>query len=335
MSQVSTDSKPSASAPPPITVGLPVYNGQKYLAQAIESILGQTFPDFELIISDNASTDRTQEICLGYVARDPRVRYFRNERNLGAGPNYDLCFERARSKYFKWAAHDDLIAPDFLEKTKTKMDANSDAVLCCTGVTEIGPEDKVIRVYNNDRSRLESRRPSDRFAEMILTPHGCTDFFGLFRREALSGSELHGAYGGSDRVLLAEMALRGRFVQVLEPLFFNREHSERFTRAKFADRGHVGQWLGTSQSSRGQLYYWLTYKNYWFVVNKSVSDRDERLACYRHLLEWWLSDYNARDMANDLLWSISPALLDGVRKVKRAFVGERKPLLPGDLKSER
>src|SRR3990172_5611242 len=122
MSQVSTSSKPDAAATRLIAVGLPVYNGQKYLAQAIESILGQTFADFELIISDNASTDRTQEICQAYAARDPRVRYFRNERNLGAGPNYDLCFERARSKYFKWAAHDDVIAPDFLEKTKANLE---------------------------------------------------------------------------------------------------------------------------------------------------------------------------------------------------------------------
>ncbi len=288
-----------------------------------------------MIISDNASTDRTQEICQAYAARDPRVRYFLNERNLGAGPNYDLCFERARSKYFKWAAHDDVIAPDFLEKTKAKLEDNPDAVVCCTGVTEIGPDNQVIRVYNSDRPRLESQRASDRFAEMILTPHGCADFFGLFRREALIGSELHGAYGGSDRVLLAEMALRGRFVQVLEPLFFNREHSERFTRARFEDRGHVGQWLDTSKAYRGQRYYWLTYKNYWLVVNKTVSVGGERLACYRHLFRWWFTDYNARDMANDLLWSVSPALLGGVRKVKRALVGERKPLLPGDLKPER
>ena len=99
---------------PRICLGLPVYNGERYLRQAIDSMLAQTFRDFELIISDNASTDRTREICLEYQKRDPRVRYFRNESNIGPAANFNLVFQRAHAEYFKWVAADDVCEPDFL-----------------------------------------------------------------------------------------------------------------------------------------------------------------------------------------------------------------------------
>ncbi len=89
-----------APGAPRVSIGLPVFNGERYLARAIDSVLGQDFRDFELIICDNASTDRTAEICAAYARRDARVRYVRNPRNLGAGPNYDRCFHLARGTYF-------------------------------------------------------------------------------------------------------------------------------------------------------------------------------------------------------------------------------------------
>ena len=99
---------------PRVSIGMPVYNGEKYLEEAIQSILAQTYSDFELVISDNASTDKTQEICLEYAARDSRVRYHRNEKNLGAAPNYNRTFELSTGQYFKWADYDDLLAEEFL-----------------------------------------------------------------------------------------------------------------------------------------------------------------------------------------------------------------------------
>ncbi len=101
---------------PPVAIGLPVFNAEKYLSQAVDSILAQTFSDFHLIISDNASTDRTQEICQAYAAQDNRIRYSRNHRNLGASPNFNRVFELSSHQYFKWAPHDDMIAPEFLAR---------------------------------------------------------------------------------------------------------------------------------------------------------------------------------------------------------------------------
>lgn len=98
---------------PKVSVGLPVYNGEKYLPQAIKSLLAQTFAEFELIICDNASTDRTQEISRTFTKRDQRIRYHRNPNNLGAAANFNLSFRLSSGEYFKWAA-DDLCAPEFL-----------------------------------------------------------------------------------------------------------------------------------------------------------------------------------------------------------------------------
>src|SRR5919112_5909956 len=104
------------TARPRVTIGLPVYNGERFLEQALDGLLAQTFTDFELIISDNASTDRTPEICQAYAARDSRIRYVRQPENIGAGPNHNILVPMARGEYFKWASHDDLYDPDLVAK---------------------------------------------------------------------------------------------------------------------------------------------------------------------------------------------------------------------------
>jgi glycosyltransferase involved in cell wall biosynthesis len=101
---------------PQVSVGLPVYNGERFVADALASILAQTWQDLEVIVCDNASTDRTREICEAFAARDPRVRYYRNERNLGASPNWNRAFELSRGELFKWAAHDDVLCPTYIER---------------------------------------------------------------------------------------------------------------------------------------------------------------------------------------------------------------------------
>ena len=119
------------SCKPRVTIGMPVYNGAALVGAALESILAQTLTDFELIISDNASTDATAEVCRSYAAKDRRIRYYRNEKNLGAAPNFNRVVELATNgvPYFKWAAHDDVIAPTFLEKCARVLDAAPQSVV--------------------------------------------------------------------------------------------------------------------------------------------------------------------------------------------------------------
>ena len=334
MSDAVTQRGASETLTPLVSVGIAVYNGENYLAKAIESVLSQTFRNFELIICDNASTDRTQEICEDFAGRDGRVRYFRNERNLGAGPNHDLAFHRSRGKFFNWLSHDDLFAPTYLEEAVACFADNPDAVLCYVGIREIGPKDELLRVYENDLPGVDASRPSVRLAGMILYTHQCEPTFGLFRRETLVGSSLHGNYPGSDRVILAEIALRGRCVTVSKPLFIHREHNERFTRAVLlGDRTKAESEWHTDHSAKktgARLITFVVYKNYWRVVRQNVRDRGERWACYGQLLRWWFMDRHFRSAVKCTLGYVHPDLLTKAINVKRSLFGVSAPR-PGGL----
>jgi glycosyltransferase involved in cell wall biosynthesis len=313
-----------AAPAPVVSIGLPVFNGERYLDATIRSILGQDFADLELVICDNASTDATPAICQAHAARDARVAYHRQPRNLGAGPNYDACFHRARGRYFKWAAHDDMLAPDYLRLAVAALEAAPHAVLCTTGITEIGPEDEVLRRYANRFPGIDAPSPARRLGAVIHTTHQCEDFFGLFRRDALVGSGLHGLYAGSDRVLLAEMALRGPWVQVEAPVFLHREHPHRYTRALLLkDRREAALWQDSSAAAqRASTQFHLTvWRHYWRAVTRNVHDAASRRACRAELLRWWLTDGHAADVARDLARASSPALFQALRAAKRLLRG--------------
>ena len=115
---------------PKVSIGMPVLNGENYIEPAIRSILAQTYSDFELIISDNASQDRTEEICLYYAKKDRRIRYHRNDSNIGAARNFNRTVELAKGQYFKWAAHDDTLAPEYLEKCLEVLEQDESLILC-------------------------------------------------------------------------------------------------------------------------------------------------------------------------------------------------------------
>jgi len=293
---------------PIVGIGLPVFNGERYLAQTIDSILAQTFENFELVICDNASTDRTQEIAEGYALRDARVRYYRNDRNLGAGPNYDLCFYRSRGEYFKWAAHDDLLAPDFIAQCVTLLDRNPDAVMSAVGVTHIDSEGRVLRVETFPCSCLASPSPAARFTTTLLNRHGCAscvNFFGVFRRVALLTSQLHGNYGHSDSVLLAEMALRGPSVIVPAPLFFDRDHPGRLTNKGTSPTDMVG-WWDQSKTGKREPYILIAYTNLWRLALAAPLPLAERLRAISGLISWWTVRHNFRSAIDQSLWCIAP-----------------------------
>jgi glycosyltransferase involved in cell wall biosynthesis len=98
------------NAAPRLSIGLPVYDGENYLAESLDALLGQSYEDFELIISDNASTDGTADIRRRYQKQDLRIRHIRQPRNFGLAPNHNFVFEQARGELFKRAPHNDLHA---------------------------------------------------------------------------------------------------------------------------------------------------------------------------------------------------------------------------------
>jgi glycosyltransferase involved in cell wall biosynthesis len=211
---------------PMVSVGMPVYNGEKYLRQALNSLLAQDYEDFELIISDNGSTDRTREICLEYAGSDQRIRYYRAEANQGAAWNYNQVFALAQGAYFKWAAHDDECLPRFLSRcVETLEQASASVVLVYPKSELIDAEGKVIGL---DQDCLETRRPRphQRFADLLRNVSKASTVFGLIRAEALRKTRLIDRFIASDYVLLGELALLGELWEIPDVLFRRRFHPE-------------------------------------------------------------------------------------------------------------
>ncbi len=308
--------------PPRVSIGLPVYNGENYLAEAMDSILGQTYDDFELIICDNASTDRTAEICADYAARDARIRYYRNPTNIGGGPNFDRTFELSSGgEYFRWAAHDDLIRPTFLEVCVNALDADAEAVLCQPLVELIDAKGKVVGIFDPNLTGTWSTRASDRFAAVVLQVHMCTDCFGVIRRSALEGSPLNGNYPGSDQVLLAVLALRGRYIQIRELLFQNRSCPQRYSDGAAYDERSAR--IDTSKAGKVQYPLWRQYGQYAREVRQHDLSPGDRLRCYGHLAHWWFVNWNAPRMAIDIIANHYPRAFPMARRLKHRFLGPK------------
>jgi len=210
---------------PRVNIGMPVYNGERFLEEAIDSMLNQSFKDFELIISDNASTDRTQEICRAYLARDRRIRYFQNQTNLGATANFNRVFELSSGEYFKLANADDLSAPDLLAKCVAVLDAHPEVVLCYPKTTIIDENGDMIRQYE-DNLDLRISSATDRFRAARQRIGLVNVLQGLIRSNALRRTSLMGNFLASDVVLVVELTLYGQFYEIPQRLFFRRIHPQ-------------------------------------------------------------------------------------------------------------
>jgi glycosyltransferase involved in cell wall biosynthesis len=226
---------------PKLSIGIPVFNGQELLPELLDSLLRQTFRDFEIVISDNASSDRTQDICLDYARRDSRVRYTCNERNLGANPNHNRVFELSTAPLFKWAAHDDLYHHDYLEACVRLLDENPDVVLAHTGTAFIDETGELLPFEQETGSFVDpttGRRywpdvPSigdtpiatSRLWQVLTRALWGSHMFGVMRREILQQTALLPYFEGADRAMLAELALLGRFKCANDRLFLKRFHA--------------------------------------------------------------------------------------------------------------
>jgi len=206
---------------PEVSVGMPVHNGERYLAEAVQSILGQTFSDFELIISDNASTDGTAEICEELAARDSRIRYARQEVNIGAAGNWNFVARAARGTFFKWTSANDRCDRMMLEKCVNVLRHEDDAVLCYGRTSLIDGQGNETGLYAYDFS-FQQARPSERFITVRNRMNLNNAFQGLMRLQSLKQTRLHRRYPDSDLILFAELALYGAFRLLPEILLYRR-----------------------------------------------------------------------------------------------------------------
>lgn len=254
---------------PLVSIGMPVYNGEKFLQQALDSTLAQTYPNFELIISDNHSNDRTEAICLEYAARDLRIKFERNERNLGAARNYNLVLGRATGKYFRWASSDDLFAPDSLEKCVEMLESHSEAVLCYPKTVLIDDLGKTIGVHNENLD-LRSSDVRDRFVQALAKAGLGNVIYGLIRSEVLRQTGLMGNYPGADVVLIQELTLYGQFIEIPSTYFYRRKHAHAFSSIKSIKEQQ--EFFDPGTQGRLFMYLWRHYAQHVVSVYRSPVD---------------------------------------------------------------
>jgi glycosyltransferase involved in cell wall biosynthesis len=210
-------------ATPLVSVAIPAYNCERYIAQSIESLLNQSFRDFELIISDNASTDGTEAVCRRYEAQDSRVRYVRRSENVGGPGNFRYVFSLCSGKYVKWSTADDHWHPEFLREAVAFLEARPDFVLCYPKTQLIDAEGHKIEDYE-DNLELASDSPRQRFRDLFRLIGLCNAHLGLLRRDAMLRTKLIAGHMASDVDFLAEMALIGKFHVLPDVRFYRRYH---------------------------------------------------------------------------------------------------------------
>ncbi|MDX1539774.1 MAG: glycosyltransferase family 2 protein [Geminicoccaceae bacterium] len=315
--------------PPKVTIGLPVYNGERFLARALDSHLAQTFQDFELIISDNASTDGTRKICEDYAARDPRIHYHCVDENRGAMWNFNRCLELARGEYFKWSAHDDIIEPTFLERCVEALDADASLALCHSRAKVVDEHMTVIGLYDPGALKTDSPSASTRFGARI-TGRTCIEIFGLMRTRMIRNNPRgpFQSFVGADRAVLAELAVDGRFACVPEYLFLNGEHLGRSTSPK----GPLDRLSFYTPVRKGARSFpiWSLFGAYADIVHRRFTSFGDRCRCYGHMGRALFTRFNIVKMMLEPLSAFVPGVyqaaagaqralgLDGYRNVRRS-----------------
>jgi glycosyltransferase involved in cell wall biosynthesis len=220
---------------------MPVYNGERFIRRALDSLLAQTFTDFELIICDNASTDGTRPICLEYAEKDERIRYYRNDVNIQPISNFNRVLGYASGEYFMWAAHDDRWAPSFVESLAEALDSDPEAVLAFCRFANIDEDGHLIRTFREKWKEVFSRSKFWQFARMTLSDELMTQkanhIYGLMRKDALvDGGGMvsfpNMSYAGEDILTLLRLLVKWDFVIVDQVLFYYRARSHTTRRSE-------------------------------------------------------------------------------------------------------
>jgi glycosyltransferase involved in cell wall biosynthesis len=286
---------PETPARPKVSIGLPVYNGADHLGAALDSFLRQSFRDFELIVCDNASTDKTAEICQAVAATDGRIRYYRNPENIGGVRNENLTFHLARGEYFKLAAHDDLVSDDFIERSLEVLEASPEVELCVPQV----------RLIDGSGDPLEGTAP---VAGLEQAPHQrlraiadrwymCEGIYGVVRVSSMRAVRLQANHLHSDRTVLAELALRRPFAVANEAILYRRLHGGN----AFRDwRGRMA-WFQPELKQTGaiRLPHWLQLVDYMCVLLRADLGPKQSILCSIEVLNWVLRSW--RNLAMDVV----------------------------------
>jgi glycosyltransferase involved in cell wall biosynthesis len=278
---------------------MPVYNGERFLAKALDSYLSQSFTNFQILLSDNASTDHTEEIARGYAARDKRIRYHRNPKNMGAGWNYLRVYTLATGKYYKQAAHDDFCEPEFLAECINALESDPEIVVAYTKTRMVDGEGKLVEDYECPL-RTDSNDPLVRFGDLVLINHRCFPIFGVHRLSALRSLPPMGSFPHADGVLLAQLGLMGRFYESKKRLFISTKHDGQssYTLSSRSDKprkfrltSRVGrlpsqEWWDPNRKKDITLPEWNIFVQYMKSVDRSSLGFSQKVRAAGILARW-------------------------------------------------
>lgn len=284
---------------PRISIGLPVYNGGNFLIRTLDDFLAQTYDDFELIISDNASTDQTEQICRDYAGRDSRIRYVRQAQNIGGAPNHNVTYAMARGEYFKWIGHDDWHAPSYLKQCVEPLEQQPDVSLSYPKTIVIDETDTVLYPYE-DGFHMTTHEPYLRLRRVLEQPNSelLNSSLGLFRTRIFKGRQPDGGYFASDRVILAEIALHGGFHEVPERLFWRRIYTQTNYWSAGTDE-QVQAWFDPASKGSVSAPRWQKFTGYLSTIGRAPLSPAQRLRCYREFFRFYLKTDRISGMLMD------------------------------------
>jgi glycosyltransferase involved in cell wall biosynthesis len=297
------------SSEPLLGIGIPVYNGELYLRQTLDSLLVQTFDDFEIVVADNASTDKTPQIVREVAERDSRVRYVRHERNIGAPRNFNSVFGHTRGQLFAWVAADDLYHPEFLATCVENLGRRPDAVGAFTATLAVDA-DGVLHDLIEEPVRWDHPDPAVRFADLASFRHACMSLFAVLRRSAVEKTRLKPICWGGDRMFLAELSLHGPMVIDPRPLFHNRQHGGRLSTRS---RGNPAAYFVNDRPTRALTWFYASFL--WQAVDRAGFDPVQRRRVRRAWAGWAVENRTklARSAARGVL-DVGRGVLLGLRQ---------------------
>lgn len=264
-------------AAPLVSIAIPAYNCERYIAQSIESLLSQSFGDFELVISDNASTDGTEAVCRRYEALDARVRYVRRSENIGGPGNFRYVFSLCSGRYHKWSTADDHWHPEFLREAVAVLEARPDVVLCYPKTQLIDADGNKIEDYD-DKLELDSDSPRQRFRDLFRIIGLCNAHLGLLRRDAMLKTRLIASHLASDIDFLAEMALLGKFHVLPDVRFYRRFHAASSSWARGNTQHQSAYYAPKAKKGMSRVGTWKRFGFQFGLIARSPVPLADKLA---------------------------------------------------------
>ena len=298
---------PDAGDAPLVSIGVPAYNSARFIRQSLESLLTQDYNNIELIVSDDGSTDETPEICAEITRRDARVVMVQGV-HLGGRQNFNTVLRLARGKYFMWAADHDLWDKRFVSACVAALEADQDAILAYARSALVDPGGSILAEMD-DALAIGQSRPIDRYRWLIWRLENCNAIYGLMRCEQLKGTGGYGAHPAPDHLVLAKMALRGRFIQIQHTMYFRRQNRpperaevQRRRQPFDLDPNEAGRWLSLPE---GEYFRGLRNAHMSAVIAAPISVGDKILG-----LAATVACFRQRFGVRSRLWAAARRLLD-------------------------